>query len=75
MYLLVLFAAFECGDGVLVEICGEGDTLGDPGRRGRSLKNAVVLLSIGGLLTGSSCRDWSLKRWDHVFMTWVLKQI
>lgn len=55
VYLLVLFAAFECSDGILVEICGQGDTLGDLGRRGRSLKNAVVFLSVRGLLTGSSC--------------------
>lgn len=54
MYLLVLFAAFECGDSVLVEICREGDTLCDLGRRGRSLKNTFILLSIRGLLTGSS---------------------
>lgn len=54
-YLLVLLAAFECSDGVLVEIRGEGDTLGDLGWRWRSLKDSVILRSIGGLLTGSSC--------------------
>lgn len=56
VYLLVLPAAFECGDGVLVEVGGEGDTLGDLGRRGRSLEDAIVLLSIRGLLTGPTRR-------------------
>lgn len=60
MHLFVLFAAFECGDLVLVEICGDGDTLGHLGWRRRSLKNAIILLSIGGLLSGSSCCDWRL---------------
>lgn len=54
-YLLVLFAAFECGDCVLVEISGDGDTLCDLGWRRRSLENAIILLGVGGLLTGSSC--------------------
>lgn len=53
-YLFVLFAALECGDRVLVQVGGDVDTLCDFGRRGRSLEDAVVLLSVGRFLTGRS---------------------
>lgn len=56
MHLFVLFAAFECGDGVLVGVGGDGDTLGDFRRRRRSLEDAVVLLSVRRLLTRPSRR-------------------
>lgn len=46
-YLLVLFAAFECGDCVLVGISGEGDTLCDLRWRRRSLENTIILLGVG----------------------------
>lgn len=61
-YLLVLFAAFEYSDCVLVGIGGNIDTLCDLGWRRRSLENPIILLGVGGLLTGSSCRNWWLKK-------------
>lgn len=53
-YLFVLFAALERGDGVLVQVGGDVHALGDFGRRGRSLEDAVVLLSVGGFFAGRS---------------------
>lgn len=45
-YLLVLFATLEGGDGVLVGVTGDVDTLGDLGRRRRGFEDAFVLLRV-----------------------------
>lgn len=60
-YLFVFFLTLEFSDGVLAGICGDGETLHDFRRRGRSLKDAVVLLRVGRLLAGASGGDGRLR--------------
>lgn len=54
-YLFVLFVALKCGDRVLVQVSGDAHTLSNLRRRGRSLEDAIIFLSVGRFFTGSTC--------------------
>lgn len=51
----MLLVTFDGGDGVLVQISGHGDALGDLGGRRRSLEDGVVLGTFRLLFAGSCC--------------------